>query len=93
MTFEKDKEDQGKYYVSYPKPPVLDMKWENRPIDVAIPIVRFNVFMDKYFTSFRLLTHVKVNKMRATRVLNKNKLRKCIITWDKQLQKKGIWQP
>ena len=30
MTFEKDEEDQGKYYLdTYPKPPVLDMKWEN----------------------------------------------------------------
>ena len=30
MTFEKDEEDQGKYYLDiYPKPPVLDMKWEN----------------------------------------------------------------
>ena len=26
MTFEKDKEDQSKYYLSYPKPPVLDTK-------------------------------------------------------------------
>ena len=34
MTLEKDKEDQSKYYLSYPKPPVLDMKWENRDINV-----------------------------------------------------------
>ena len=33
MTLEKDKEDQGKYY--YPKPPVLDMKWEDRDINVV----------------------------------------------------------
>ena len=26
LTFEKDKEDQSKYYLSYPKPPVLDIK-------------------------------------------------------------------
>ena len=32
---EKDKEDQGKYYLSYPKLPVLDMKWENRDIYVV----------------------------------------------------------
>ena len=25
-TLEKDKEDQSKYYLIYPKPPVLDMK-------------------------------------------------------------------
>ena len=34
MTLEKDKEDQSKYYLSYPKPPVLDMKWANRDINV-----------------------------------------------------------
>ena len=28
-TLEKDKEDQSKYYLSYPKPSVLDMKCEN----------------------------------------------------------------
>ena len=35
MTLEKDKEDQSKYYFSYPKPPVLDMKSANRDINVA----------------------------------------------------------
>ena len=34
MTYEKDKEDQSKYYLSYPKPPILDMKWANRDINV-----------------------------------------------------------
>ena len=34
MTLEKNKEDQRKYYRSYPKPPVLDMKWANRVINV-----------------------------------------------------------
>ena len=29
MTLEKDNEDQSKYYLSYPKPSVLDVKWEN----------------------------------------------------------------
>ena len=36
MTLEKNKEDQRKYYLSYPKPPVLDMKWANRDIDVVV---------------------------------------------------------
>ena len=35
MTLEKDKENQSKYYISYPKPPVLDMKWANCDINVA----------------------------------------------------------
>ena len=34
MIFQKDKEDQSKYYLSYPKQPVLDMKWENCTIIV-----------------------------------------------------------
>ena len=35
MTLEKDKEDQSKYYLSYPKPRVLEMKWANRNINVV----------------------------------------------------------
>ena len=52
------------------------------------PSVSFDIFMDNYFTSVRLLTHVGVNNIRATRVLNKNRLHKCTIIGDKQLQKK-----
>ena len=36
MTFEKDKEDQIKYYLNYPKLPVLDMKSANRDINVVV---------------------------------------------------------
>ena len=35
FTLEKDNEEQSKYYLSYPKPPVLDMKWENHDINVV----------------------------------------------------------
>ena len=35
MTLKKDNEEQSKYYLSYPKPPALDMKWENHDINVA----------------------------------------------------------
>ena len=35
MALEKDKEDQSKYYLSYPKLPVLDMKLTNRDINVV----------------------------------------------------------
>ena len=45
--------------------------------------------MDNCFTSFRLLTHLEVNNIRATGVLNKNRLRKYIIIGDKQLEEKG----
>ena len=44
--------------------------------------------MDNYFTSFRLFIHFGVNNILATGILNKNRLRKCTIIEDKQLQKK-----
>ena len=50
--------------------------------------VSYHIFLENYFTSFCLLTHLGVNNFEATGVLNKNTLRKCIITWDKQSQKK-----
>ena len=34
LTLERDKKDQNKYYLSYPKLPVSDMKWENHDINV-----------------------------------------------------------
>ena len=34
LTLEKDKIDQSKYHLSCLKPPVTDMKWKNRDIDV-----------------------------------------------------------
>ena len=35
MALEKDQEGQDKYHLSYPKPPVLDMKWENCDINTV----------------------------------------------------------
>ena len=35
MTLEKDREDQVKYYLRYPKPPVLDVMWVNRDINIV----------------------------------------------------------
>ena len=35
LTLEKDCEGQSKYYLSYPKPLFLDMKWENNDINVV----------------------------------------------------------
>ena len=37
------------------------------------PIVSFDIFMDNYFTSFRLLTLLGVNNIQATHVPNKNR--------------------
>ena len=48
----------------------------------------FDIFMDNYLTDFCLLTHLGVNNITATGVLNKNGLRECTIIRDKQLQKK-----
>ena len=56
MTLEKDKEDQSKYYLSYPKPPVLDMKCANLDINVGewAKIPKF-VALDDLMTPLRLL--------------------------------------
>ena len=56
MTLEKDKEDQSKYYLSYPKPPVLDKKWANNDINVVerAKIAKFNA-IDDLMTPLRLL--------------------------------------
>ena len=56
MTLEKDMEEQNKYYLSYPKPTVLDMKWANRDINVVewANIPRFSA-LDDLVTSLRLL--------------------------------------
>ena len=50
--------------------------------------VSFNIFMDNCFTSFRLFTHVGVNNIQATAVLNKNRLHKRTISSDKHQRKK-----
>ena len=56
MTLEKDNEDQRKYYLSYPKPPVLGMKWVNRDINVVewANIPKFSP-LDDLVTPLRLL--------------------------------------
>ena len=56
LTLEKDKEDQIKYYLSYPKPPVLDVKSANRDINVVewANIPNFSA-LDDLVTPFRLL--------------------------------------
>ena len=59
-------------------------------MECLTPTFPFDIFMDNYFTSFRLLTHLVVNNIWAIGVLNKNRLLKC--TGDKQLQKTGTWQ-
>ena len=40
------------------------------------------------FRSFCLLTHLQVNIIRETGVLNKHRLRNCTVIGDKQFQKK-----
>ena len=44
--------------------------------------------MDKYSTSFYLLTHLGVNNIPDTGILTKNKLSKCTIVGEKKLQKR-----
>ena len=57
----------------------------------------YHLFMNNYFTSFCLLTHLEVylsvfnpnagNNIRVTDGINKNMLSKCTIIWGKQLEK------
>ena len=53
-------------------------------MECLTPSFSFHIFMDNYFTSLRLLTHLGVNNSRATCVLNKNSLRKFTIIGDKR---------
>ena len=57
-------------------------------MECLTPTNSFDIFMGNYFTSFRLRTHLEVNNIRATAVLNKKRLRKYTIIGEKQLQKK-----
>ena len=57
-------------------------------MEFLTPTVSFDIFMDNYFTSFFLTTHLGVNNIWAKVVLKKNRIRKCTIFRDKQLQKK-----
>ena len=59
-----------------------------RLIECSTPPFSFHIFMDNYFTSFRLLTHFGVNNIQATGVVNQNRFRKCTIIVDNLLQKK-----
>ena len=56
MLLEKDKEDQSKYDLNYPKPPVLGMKLANRDVNVAkwANIPKFSV-LDDLVTPLRFL--------------------------------------
>ena len=56
MTLGKDKEDSSKYCLNYPKPPVLEMKWEKCDIDVVkwANIPKFSA-LDNLVTPLRFL--------------------------------------
>ena len=56
-------------------------------MECSTPTVTFDIFMDYYFTFFRLLTHHGVNNIRATGVLNKNRLHKGTIIRDSSCKK------
>ena len=46
------------------------------------------IFMDNYFSTRHLLTHLGVSNIRGTVVLTKNRVRKSTIIGEKQLQTK-----
>ena len=54
-------------------------------MECLTPTFSFDIFMDNYFSYFRLLSHLGVNNILATGVLNKNSLHKCTIIGNKQL--------
>ena len=56
LTLEEYNEEQSKCYLSYPKPPVLDMKWANCDINFAewANIPKFST-LDDIVTHLRLL--------------------------------------
>ena len=58
MTLDKDKEDSSKYYFSYPKPPVLEMKWANCDINV----VKW-AYIPKFSALDNLVTPLKLPKL------------------------------
>jgi Transposase IS4 len=49
----------------------------------------YHIFIDNFFTSFRLLDHLRCNGIRATGVIRSNKLRQCPIESTKSLEKKA----
>ena len=55
-----------------------------RLMECLPPTFSYHIFTNNYFTSFRLLTHLGINNIRATGVLSENRLRKCTIIGDKQ---------
>ena len=59
-----------------------------RLMECLTPTFSFDLFMDNYFTSFRLLTHLGVNNIRGRGVFNKNSVCKYTIIGDKHLEKK-----
>ena len=67
LTLEKDKEDQSKYYLSYLKPYVLDMKSANHDINVVewANISNFSV-LDNLVTPLRLLEFIFVTYSRVS---------------------------
>ena len=68
---------------------VLVEKVVLRLMECLPPIVSY-IFMSNYSSSFPLLTHLGVKIIRTTRLLNKNRLFKCNVIWDKQC-KKWTW--
>ena len=56
MTLEKNNKDQSQYYLSYPKLPVLGVKWKNRDINILerVNIPKFSK-LDDIVTPLRLL--------------------------------------
>ena len=55
-------------------------------MECLTPTFSFDIFMDNYFTSFRLLTHLGVNSIQVTEIDFADAL-----SLEKQLSKKETW--
>ena len=58
-----------------------------RLMECLTPTVSCHIVMNNYFKSFCLLIYLLIYNIRATGVLNKNKLHKCTVFGEKQPQK------
>ena len=57
-------------------------------MEFLTPTFSFDIFVDNYFTPFRLLTHLGVNNIRATGVLDKNRLQNALALETNSCKKK-----
>ena len=84
------KENRLSLLLNGEKEKMLFCGWWNAYLQLLVII--YLKIMNNYFTTSRLLTHLGVRNIQAAGMLKKNRLRKCTIIRDKQVQKIELWQ-